>query len=384
MRLQVVSTQTSQPVADAEVTLREYVTSGAFSPSIAGKTDPEGQIDLKLASDTKSFDFEVRANSFKPEAFPNLAVSNAPPEMTIQLTPGAAGIEGWLILPSGDAAVRAEVGLLTVESSLSLGRRQFRFRNDGIRAYTDEAGRFAFPAQSDLLSIIAVHPSGSARIEAAEWKNGSKIQLQPYATIRGTFILNGKHDANAEIGLFCTKGMLSYDKEVFSAKTDDNGNFTFSDVPPGPVKLIWLWSMNRGRSGNCGEQSFQIEAGVENAITFEVAGRPLYGKLTNPADAYMDWTGFRGTLFLKNDRGEIVGGEGMKTFVLKVNSDGTFSSPAVPPGAYYLMAEKAMRPSEIQNANSGPRSFALEKVLIIPQGQGGVDVGPIPVSNASR
>jgi RNA polymerase sigma factor (sigma-70 family) len=382
IKLKVINAETRQPVAGAEVMLREYASSEGYSGSVAGKTDGQGRLDLRLASETTSFSFEVRCETFQTKAFTQTMASNAPPELLVQLNQGISAIEGCVVSSSGDPVANAEIGLDAAEGALTLGKRRFLYR-EGYRTGTDTPGHFSLPAPPGLSSIIAIHPSGFASIRIVNWKNGDKIQLQPFATIRGKFIVNGEPISGAKVILVAAFGTTFYNLDVFSAKTDDNGGFMISDVPPGSVKMAWLWPRGRGGGSVTHEQLFNIEPGIENAITYELAGHSIRGQLINSADAEMDWTEVHGMLDLKDAQGRIQEGERRRSFALKIDSRGGVSGVAVPAGTYRVVLMLHAHPHPPHNGK--PRSNLpnfIVRDIVIPEGDGEFDIGRFELSTA--
>jgi hypothetical protein len=380
IKLKVVSEQTQLPVAGAEVLLREYASSDAYSGSVAGKTDREGRLDLRLASETTAFSFEARGDAFQTKAFTRTMASNAPSEIVLQLSQGIGVIEGCVVSSSGEPVANAEVGLDAAEGSLSLGKRGFLYR-DGHRTGTDALGRFSLPAPPALSSIIAIHSSGFASIRMVNWKNGDKIQLQPFATIRGRFIVNGEPMPGAKVILVAAFGTTLYNIDEFSAMTDGNGGFVIPDVPPGLVKIAWLWSKGLGAGSVTHEQLLNIAPGVENVITYDLTGRSIRGKLINSVEAEMEWNEVHGMLDLKDDHGKILEGESRRSFALRVDSHGEVSGVAVPAGAYRLVLMLHAHPHLPRNGKSRSNlpNFT-QRDIVIPEGAGEFDLGSFELS----
>jgi uncharacterized GH25 family protein len=376
VKIKVVDIETGGPVAGAEVSLREYANSDGYSPSLAGRTDLEGQMDLKLASDTTRFEFDVRADSYRPEIVPGLTVSNAPKTMTIQLTRGSS-VEGSILLPDGEPAANAEVGLFIGDHTLMIGTRQFLYKNEAIVTDTDATGHFVFPPQNEVRSIVAIHPLGFAKLEAAEWKNGGTIQLQPFASIRGQCLINGKPIANASIALLGTDGSMIYDFQGFSTKTTETGAFIFTNVPPVLIQIALLTPVNGGIA-HSHAQTFRMEPGLENLITFSIVGRPIRGRLKNPPSENIDWSSMRLSLRPATDSGEFPRIETSPSIPLKVSADGVFSNEAIAPGKYRLVLKTALNALRSQKAK--PQTYYSARDILIPDGERELDLGKVDLS----
>ena len=109
---------------------------------------------------------------------------------------------------------------------------------------TDSNGKFGLPKRNEPYRVLLVHESGVASVDHETLiRNEGKVQLQPWATVTGTLIIDGKLLANEPISLQLNTLKWSYsdggprlstDREV---TTDANGVFRFEKVPPLPARV---------------------------------------------------------------------------------------------------------------------------------------------------
>ena len=150
---------------------------------------------------------------------------------------------------------------------------------------TKQDGRFSFPAQKDKYIIIVVHKDGYARINDSEFEASSKIVLQPYSIINGKFLIKNKLKEPQTI-------LLHYGKiedeinnirisQDYRANTDEEGNFVFNNVPPGPTRMYWEIRNDLQISLSHG-LTLDIKAGQTNNVSIGGTGRPVVGKILIP------------------------------------------------------------------------------------------------------
>ena len=185
-------------------------------------------------------------------------------------------IKGTILLPDGKPAADAQVAVKVKGKYLSLGRAAFKASDawqDGsiVRAGSD--GAFTLPMYADAQTVIAVHDKGYALVPVADLKRSPQITLQPWGKVEGT-LRRGHHAATNEIIVlsdtqFRPKQIRSsqpggtntfaftntsperfepviYDSNDFQARTDDQGRFIITYVPPGERTLAQLVPMGNG------------------------------------------------------------------------------------------------------------------------------------------
>ena len=171
---------------------------------------------------------------------------------------------------------------------------------------------------------------------------------------------------------------MNYDFERFSTKTTETGVFMFTNVPPVLVQIALLTPVNGGIAQSHA-QTFRMEAGIENLVTFSIVGRPVRGHLKNPQGENIDWSSMRLSLLTATDSGEFPRIETSPSIPLKVSSEGTFSSDAVPPGKYRLALKTAINPMRAKKTQ--PRTYYSTKDILIPDGEGELDLGELDLSS---
>ena len=151
-------------------------------------------------------------------------------------------------------------GALVIRGTRSTGSW---FRNNEIvnEAQTstwrrcDEQGKYSFPPSNEPFILGVSHETGYAI-----WKPRSdadvpgETRLTPWATIKGTFLLDGKPSSNQALRYLVTREIDSLEREPqveFEAETTTTagGGFVLDRVPAAPGRLLRLVPSSDARSG---------------------------------------------------------------------------------------------------------------------------------------
>ena len=145
-------------------------------------------------------------------------------------------------------------------------------RHVDVLVIADREGRFSLPPNQQPSGIVAVEESGYAEFRMDQFKNGSKIVLQPWGRVEGVLRVGSQPGANEELHLavFDRPGSLDSESIEFvspalDAVADRDGKFVFTYVPPGAWRLLHAAVGDR----------IAVTAGETNRIAVGGAGRPL-------------------------------------------------------------------------------------------------------------
>ncbi|MEX2172654.1 MAG: carboxypeptidase-like regulatory domain-containing protein [Pirellulales bacterium] len=255
---------------------------------------------------------------------------------------------------------------------------------------TDANGFFTIPTEIQTAVVVVSHKEGVAVLSYEEFLASPKIKLKPWGRIEGRFAWGDAPARGASVAL-SARGRRG-DKELepifsFNARqntvADEGGKFVFDLVPPGPAVLS-------GPSGRP-SQVIEVAAGSATEVVLGGKGRPVVGQLVGrdkwdnlrvriapnaprPGDMgtpYDPWPEYG--RFLSSPEG--------KNYVkqdIKVNADGTFTIPDVPPDTYQLFVD--------EHFEDGKKEYVGYTQFTIATIQGGAsdepfDVGQIKLKN---
>jgi hypothetical protein len=330
----------------------------------------------------------------------NDAPSNSPPRVppsSREPSNETSSITGTVLLPNGQLAAGAQVALeVSTYNWAKLSHAKLIWGwGAGIETATlpvnaDQDGRFSFPPTKAVTAIVAVHERGYVRVGLKEFENGSKIALQPWARIEGVLRLGTRPGTNEQVVLSAAPalGGLGLDLQAFQDRTDRDGKFVFTEVPPG------TWLISHGVEPPWDGDPITVEAGKTNHVTIGGTGRPVIGNLlipsavTNPpARAIVAATG---NMFVYPDSttkwtshfvNVTLYGPGHE-FAARMALDGTFRAEDVPAGTWWLLAEIYSNPG---GAAGGQNKLigAAGKTVVVPEMPLGRSDAPLDVGKVA-
>ncbi len=153
-----------------------------------------------------------------------------------------------VVLPDGRPAADADIGLVFPGAQLNLvpgGFSRASLQSSGSLLSTDDQGRFILPADNAITRVIAAHPQGYAETTPVALAADPAIRLQPWGRLEGTFLSGGKPAAGRELTVESSGPGPRTRWFEFRVKTDADGHFAFSKVPPGKLKLVLLIQFRR-------------------------------------------------------------------------------------------------------------------------------------------
>jgi hypothetical protein len=282
---------------------------------------------------------------------------------------------------------------------VTLAKAEFRTRGDGdqVIARTDAQGRFSLPALSASPRLVAVHSLGYVEVTSDELTASGKMVLQPWGRIQGVLKFGTKPAADQEVMVTQRSfepGDLSFDFEAYKTRTDDQGRFTVSYVPPGERQLVRLiprgdrsWTHSHG-------QRITVKPGETTEVAYGGAGRPVVGKLVlSSPGREVDWNqGFSSlsTMFPQpptktrsqeearawyNSPEVKAALENARHYALSMSPDGSFRIEDVPAGTYDLRINLS-EPGGGQPGMGEPIG-SLSKEVIVPEMPGGRSDEPL-------
>ncbi len=205
-----------------------------------------------LGGPNPGFIFKFEAEGYTPFITPSYhgGEGDVPMDVALQLAP--PGLNITVLLPDGQPAAKADVGLVSAVSGLKL--QPGRFSRENIQNVesllsSDAAGHFSLSADDSVNSIVIAHPNGFIQTTPAALAADPTVQLQPWGRIEGTLLYEGQPAPGRDVGLrFDEPGYQSIyaDFDSYKATTDSAGRFVFPQAPPGLRELLLRVTMSRG------------------------------------------------------------------------------------------------------------------------------------------
>lgn len=369
-------------------------------PSYELKLDAEGHMTLT----TESRDFDLGDQDW---------------ELAFRRSTGAG--EVVVMQPDGQPAAGARLWVRTTPDGGSLFiNSPERYYGDRLeRAQADEQGRVKLPGAAADAPVVITHTNGFLATTMAELGSKTEVQLPAYGVVEGRLLVAGKPKSGANISLATLVWSPAEGYNLsYTATTDAEGKFSFTQVPPGECKLYrWALPKRSNTSGIAITETWQrpvtVAAGQTNQVEYSCAGRAVIGQaIPEEQGILVDWQNDVHTLSLKLPKAEeparpnredyatfeafrkannaaFTSGARQtaarlaRTYPLEIETDGSFRIEDVPPGTYELRI-RVTRPDE--NINARPRPFGSEEELglltrevVVPEGKEPLDLGTLKV-----
>lgn len=331
----------------------------------------------------------IEAEGYRSQDGPEFRVGDdGAREQNFRLQPSPP-LTGMVVDAAGHSVPKAEVHLATPTEQANLSTA------GGLpRGVTDATGRFAFPDSGEPWAVVIESAAGFALAEfPTNRHDAGRIQLQPWASVRGTLHDGGRPVSGATVLLqpirlnLPNRPMIDATQQVI---TDGQGRFEFSRVPAQAVVVsafLAPWRDEGFRSGPI--VPLKLEPGQKVDLKLGSSGTTILGrvKLTGNVPADLDCAfslnylirrqpviaapseiaqlgfdvrkGWNPT-WLRTKEGQAYLSTLQQWFV-KLAPDGTFRISGVPEGEYDLAVEIHARP---KGCLVDPRAHAVVRVNV--------------------
>jgi uncharacterized GH25 family protein len=308
--------------------------------------------------------------------------TNSETHFNVELKKGS-GPKGIVQTPDGAPAAGAQLGVLVKGKTLNIGAGKITVYggNETKVSVADTEGAFTLRFYANAEKIIATHPKGYAETSFSNFVSGSTIKLEPWGTIKGVLKIGTQPGTNQSV-LLTGDGNLQFNFQEFKTTTDDQGNFSIADVPPGERRLARLIPIGNQSWGHSHVQNVTVKAGEVTSVTMGGNGRTVIGKLTmsDPSrvadwrqsghhvlswypkpppyrnmEEYRAWESLPETVAARKNQ---------RSYTLQMQEDGTFRVDDVLAGKYDLN----IRASESRNAQGMQTTIGtLTTNVVVPE-----------------
>jgi peroxiredoxin len=348
VRGKVVDTETGEPIA--ELKALPGIDWGRNQPvhwqRSDAKTFTQGYYEITFDSSYPAHLIRIEAEGYKPGISRRFKDDEGQVHYDFKLEKGT-GPTGIVQFPDGKAVSGAEVILCTPSQGAYIRNGRNDQKRDSQFVETKEDGRFSFPAQIDIYSIVVLHDKGYAEVSSEKLTASSVVTLQPWGRVEGKLLIGKEPGENETVGVWFKTPYEPNAPRIYHdcrAITDNNGHFVFKRIPPGEGRV--------GREIRTSYNSYTISHSIPVEIkpteTINVViggtGRPIVGKIVAPADYKepINWAYGHNRLSLKVPKFPLLffmrklQQKQRRSYAVKIEHDGSFRVEDVPAGKYRL------------------------------------------------
>jgi hypothetical protein len=287
---------------------------------------------------------------------PSVTLNNPGPIAKVTRKPGP-GPMGMVLLPNGKPAADAEIGLLVPGNYIALGRgslKAYEARQEGLVVRTASDGHFTLPNVEGATGVVVVHEDGFASVPLEKLK--SPVQLAAWGRIEGVLHVGPRLGTNEVVvlesgNMFSDATQLMLDMQDFQARTDEQGRFMMSFVPPGERRIARLIPLGEGRQQHSAATSVVVNPGTVTRVEVGGTGRTVIGKI-HVLGQEVNWQNVHATLHTQFPEGfkkqrdpeeqkkwfsspEVKQAmKAYRVYPLVLSADGAFRADEVLPGNY--------------------------------------------------
>jgi beta-lactamase regulating signal transducer with metallopeptidase domain/uncharacterized GH25 family protein len=245
-------------------------------------------------------------------------------------------VKGVVLLPNGKPAADADVALQVDGIYLGLGKGIFTGspREQGLLVSAGQDGSFTLPMCEGAKSVIALNEEGYVQVSVEQLKTSPKIQLQKWGRIEGTLRVGHHVGTNEQVMLefpqsrwntktFHKAGQQTnaltitnsspvmlqpplYDSNAFQARTDDEGRFVISFVPPGRQIIARLVPSGPNSWTASQLATVDVKPGETTVTNVGGTGRNVIGKVIFADGAKPDFTNGFGFVVINTPTSKIM------------------------------------------------------------------------------
>jgi hypothetical protein len=228
------------------------------------KSNAEGAFTVAGVSAQLRFRLLATAKGFAPTLIDKVEAGAKPVEVTLvprdtTNIPAERAVRGRITDPNGNAVVGAVLevsGVASEEHHRSFGNVQGADR----MAVTDENGEFLLTSPSAIYSMFIRLSARSFANQTLELTTGTPhpLTMSEGATLTGRLVSGGQPIANAGVGLRSLD--LSADTSLghFEVGTDENGRFTFTNLPASTDYRLCSLTETMGTKGTIAARSVHV------------------------------------------------------------------------------------------------------------------------------
>ncbi len=198
------------------------------------KVFPGGAYTIEGERTDVAYRVRVEAEGYRCAMSDAVRAGASSPTVDFRLEPAPLA-RGRVVDARGRPVAGARVFLATTSQRLSREWHDGDTRSSDQKAVTDQQGAFAFPAQFERYTIVAIHDDGYAEMRFEPDQQPGELGLRAWARVEGRLVREGQPVPSAVIffdPIRLNGAGLPRIEDNLALKTDRSGRFVFTRVPP--------------------------------------------------------------------------------------------------------------------------------------------------------
>jgi peroxiredoxin len=314
----------------------------------------------------------------------------------------ASSVVGTALSAEGEPLAGADVLLATPSQMMSVsnGRHSDYDKREkrNVATVTDGAGRFELPPQDESFVLVVLHDRGHAQVTSEQFAKDPAVRVAAWGRVEGGMFIDDKPADTKGVQLWIPQSLRDTSGEPrvqygFYGNTDEQGRFSFDRVPAGSYRVGSQVPLSSVMFTSSPGVPLELKPGETRRVTLGGTGmRPVAGRLVAPGvDAKVDWSKTR-VIVRPSARGR--GGDAPPPLNAgeakdeTVSADGSFRFNAIRAGAWDLVADVTLPPTEAAGAGDAPRERVgrLSSQFEVPGGDDGqaLDLGSLEMAVSAR
>jgi RNA polymerase sigma factor (sigma-70 family) len=232
-------------------------------PSITGITNP-------------GYVLKIEAEGYTPFISRTIRPDEGEVRLDVKLHPETGALV-TVLLPDGNVAARADVGLVSPGAQLHLVPGGFWWTTihaDGSLLSTDDNGQFRLPPDDTITRVFVANPAGYAEASISALNSDPTIRLQPWGRLEGTLTSGNKPAPEQSLGLQFEHPDYNSILLDFHTKTDNEGHFVFAQAPPIELALQQIILLSPNMQTGRSITNVAIRAGETTTVTIDRPNSP--------------------------------------------------------------------------------------------------------------
>jgi hypothetical protein len=317
--------------------------------------DANGRFTLGV-SEEETCTVKVEADDYAAQVERLPEAQNGAVQVVLRLKPSAA-LRGVLVTPDGAPVAGGTVAISSGQPGGMITLKNARLVDtdrQGKVVTTDAAGAFVLPSPPETGTVLAAEEKGFGSASVQQVSDSGRLVLQAFGWIEGTYTRGGQPVTGQEFALSMRDRGISFDWRQYKTTTDENGRFTFDQVPPGAALVERLVSMAPNSWTHSYGADVTVLPGQAAQVALGDSGASLTGrirfesppaegeKLSLQGNVYTALPPLPGHMSAEEAQAFSQTPEGRersrhaKTFVINIADDGAWNADSIPPGTYRI------------------------------------------------